>query len=76
MGEGHLVFIPLFFIVNAPKNSPKKISFHKTPTGGGHRFMKLFRKIDFFKMMASLNEYFHVTHFSQILIIVTYTFAI
>ena len=28
--------------------SKKKISFHKTPTGGGHRFMKLFRKIDFF----------------------------
>ena len=28
---------------------PKKINFHKTPTGGrGHRFMKLFRKIDFF----------------------------
>ena len=33
-----------------PQNiAQKKISFHKTPTGGGHRFMKLFRKIDFFK---------------------------
>ena len=33
-----------------PQNiAQKKISFHKTPTGGrGHRFMKLFRKIDFF----------------------------
>ena len=45
-------FIPLFFLqynVNAPKYSPKKISFHKTPTGeGGHRFTKLFCKIDFF----------------------------
>ena len=50
---GHLDFIPLFFLqynVKAPKYSPpKKISFHKSPTGGGgHRFMKLFRKIDFF----------------------------
>ena len=26
----------------------KKIKFHKTPTGGGHRFTKLFRKIEFF----------------------------
>ena len=52
-GGGHLDFIPLFFLqynVKAPKYSPqKRISFHKTPTGGGgHRFMKLFRKIDFF----------------------------
>ena len=27
----------------------KKIGFHKTPRGGGHRFMKLFHKIDFLK---------------------------
>ena len=43
----------IFFLisnVNAPTYKQKKISFHKTPTGGGgHRFMKLFRKIDFFK---------------------------
>ena len=50
-GEGVIWISYLyFFIVNAPKYSPpKKINFHKTPTGGrGHRFMKLFRKIDFF----------------------------
>ena len=53
-GGGHLDFIPLFFLqynVKAPKYSPqKRISFHKTPKtgGGGHRFMKLLRKIDFF----------------------------
>ena len=45
-----LDFIPLFFLqynVKAPKYSPqKRISFHKR--GGGHRFMKLFRKIDVF----------------------------
>ena len=37
----------------------RKKKFHKTPTGGGRRFTKLFRKIEFFfLMMASLN---HVT---------------
>ena len=31
--------------------------FHKTPTGGGgHRFTKLFRKIEFFLMMAFLTH--------------------
>ena len=29
-------------------NLAKKIDFHKTPMGGGHRFMKLFCKIEFF----------------------------
>ena len=50
-GEGVIWISYLyFFIVNVPKySSKKKINFHKTPTGGrGHRFMKLFRKIDFF----------------------------
>ena len=59
-GGGHLDFILLFFIVNAPKYSPKtKINFHKTPTGGrGHRFMKLFRKIDFF-LIDGLPKFWH-----------------
>ena len=36
-------------ILNTPKKlQKKKIDFHKTLRGGGHRFMKLFHKIDFF----------------------------
>ena len=50
--EGIWISYLYFFLqynLNAPKYRPKKISFHKTPMGeGGHRFMKLFSKIDFF----------------------------
>ena len=37
-------------------NLGKKKSFIKPQRGGGHRFMKLFRKIEFFLMMAFLTH--------------------
>ena len=45
------LFCEKVFIVNDPKNS-KKINFHKSHRGG-LRFMKLFRKIDFFKRIIT-----------------------
>ena len=50
-GGGHLVFVSFIFfqrLKRARTGTHKKIKFHKTPTGGGHRFTKLFRKIEFF----------------------------